>query len=70
MTEVSPSGGQPMSAEDYRRIAQQYLIRAYRVSDLVAKTMMLDLAEHWLRLASQAERTEMDVEDSSPAKLS
>jgi hypothetical protein len=58
--------GQPMSAEDYRRIAQQYLIRAYRLSDLVAKTMMLDLAEHWLRLAAKAERTEMDVEESSP----
>ena len=62
MTEVSPSCGQLLSAEDYRRTAQQYLIRAYRVSDLVAKTMMRDLAEHWLRLAEQAERDKKDQE--------
>jgi hypothetical protein len=47
-----------MSAEDYRRTAQQYLIRAYRVSNLVTKTMMLDLTEHWLRRAEEAERAE------------
>ena len=58
MPPVCPSCGQPMSAEDYRRTAQQYLIRAYRVSNLVTKAMMLDLAEHWLRRAEDAERAE------------
>ena len=50
------------SAEDYRRSAQRYLIRAFRVRNRVAKTMMLDLAEHWLRLAEQAERDKKDQE--------
>ena len=51
-----------MDAEDYRHNAQRYLIRAIRVSNPVAKTMMLDLAEHWLRLAEQAERDKKDQE--------
>lgn len=56
-----------MDAEDYRQNAQHYVIHAIRVFNLVAKTMMLDLAEHWLRLAEQAERDKR-IQQAEPTK--
>ena len=52
-----------MDAEDYRGNAQRYLIHAIRASNFVAKAMMLDLAEHWFRLALRAERIQQAKEE-------
>jgi hypothetical protein len=54
------------AAEDYRRNAQRYLIDAIRTSNFVAKAMMLDLAEHWLRRAERDDGIQQTQPEKEP----
>jgi len=46
-----------MDAEQYRRNARRYLVRARQMMSPENRAIMLDLASRWMRLAERSEAT-------------
>ena len=46
-----------MNAEQYRRNARRYLVRARQMMSPDNRAIMLDLASRWMRLAERSEAT-------------
>ena len=45
-----------MNAEDYRRYARRFLVRARQMSNPGTRTLMIDIALIWMRMAEISER--------------
>jgi hypothetical protein len=46
-----------MDAEEYRRNARRYLVRARQMASPENRAIMIDLAARWMRLAERSEAT-------------
>jgi hypothetical protein len=46
-----------MDAEEYRRNARRYLVRARQMTSPENRAIMIDLAARWMRLAERSEAT-------------
>ena len=46
-----------MNAEEYRRNARRYLVRARQMMRPENRAIMIDLATRWMRLAERSEAT-------------
>jgi hypothetical protein len=46
-----------MNAEEYRRNARRYLVRARQMISAENRAIMIDLASRWMRLAERSETT-------------
>jgi hypothetical protein len=44
-----------MNAEEYRRNARRYLVRARQMASPENRAIMIDLASRWMRLAERSE---------------
>lgn len=47
----------PMDAEEYRRNARRYLVRARQMASPENRAILIDLAARWMRLAERSETT-------------
>ena len=46
-----------MDAEEYRRNARRYLVRARQMASPENRAILIDLAARWMRLAERSETT-------------
>ncbi len=46
-----------MDAEEYRRNARRYLVRARQMASSENRAILIDLAARWMRLAERSETT-------------
>jgi hypothetical protein len=48
-----------MNAEEYRRNARRYLVRARQMASPENRAIMIDLASRWMRLAERSETSRL-----------
>jgi hypothetical protein len=57
-----------MDAEQYRRHARRYLVRARQMASPENRAILIDLAVRWMRLAERATRPVQQQQQEQPKK--